>query len=83
MLRHSSTLNITNTSILSFSLTRIIAGEEVTANEEESHPQQFKKLILFSGSDYLGLSSHPTIKRAASKVCLMIFLLKKTFVRHS
>lgn len=82
MLRHSWTLNITNTSILSFSLTRIIAGE-VTANEEESHPQQFKKLILFSGSDYLGLSSHPTIKRAASKVCLMIFLLKKTFVRHS
>ncbi|XP_050252963.1 8-amino-7-oxononanoate synthase-like [Quercus robur] len=42
-------------------------GEEVTANEEESHPQQFKKLILFCGNDYLGLSSHPTIKRAASK----------------
>ncbi|KAM3682616.1 hypothetical protein ACJW31_12G085800 [Castanea mollissima] len=42
-------------------------GEEVTAHEEESHPQQFKKLILFSGNDYLGLSSHPTIKRAAAK----------------
>nr|XP_023877043.1 8-amino-7-oxononanoate synthase-like [Quercus suber]POE80383.1 8-amino-7-oxononanoate synthase [Quercus suber] len=42
-------------------------GEEATANEEESHPQQFKKLILFSGNDYLGLSSHPTIKRAALK----------------
>ncbi|KAF3976448.1 hypothetical protein CMV_000362 [Castanea mollissima] len=42
-------------------------GEEVTAHEEESHPQQFKKLILFSRNDYLGLSSHLAVKRAAVK----------------
>ncbi|XP_022969783.1 8-amino-7-oxononanoate synthase isoform X4 [Cucurbita maxima] len=34
------------------------------------HPHQFKKLILFSGNDYLGLSSHPTIGRAAAKAAL-------------
>lgn len=27
----------------------------------------FKKLILFSGNDYLGLSSHPTIIKAATQ----------------
>jgi 8-amino-7-oxononanoate synthase len=29
---------------------------------------RFKKLLLFSGNDYLGLSSHPTIARAVAKV---------------
>jgi 7-keto-8-aminopelargonate synthetase-like enzyme len=35
---------------------------------------RFKKLLLFSGNDYLGLSSHPTIARAVAKV---LFLKKK------
>lgn len=43
------------------------------------HPHQFKKLVLFSGNDYLGLSSHPTIGRAAAKVCLRILTLQKKF----
>lgn len=34
--------------------------------------EKFKKLILFSGNDYLGLSSHPTIGKAVAKVCLQI-----------
>ncbi|XP_021286596.1 8-amino-7-oxononanoate synthase-like [Herrania umbratica] len=28
---------------------------------------QFKRLILFSGNDYLGLSSHPAVRKAAAK----------------
>jgi 7-keto-8-aminopelargonate synthetase-like enzyme len=34
-------------------------------------PQQSKRLLLFSGNDYLGMSSHPTIGNAAAKVWLM------------
>lgn len=33
--------------------------------------QSFKKLLLFSTNDYLGLGSHPTIGKAAAKVLLM------------
>ena len=33
--------------------------------------QKSRDLLLFSGNDYLGLSSHPTIGKAAAKVCLM------------
>lgn len=31
---------------------------------------EFKKLIVFSGNDYLGLSSHPMVRDAAIKACL-------------
>ncbi|XP_030937002.1 8-amino-7-oxononanoate synthase-like [Quercus lobata] len=43
------------------------SSDKVNDNEEETHLQQFKKLLLFCGNDYLGLTSHPTIKRAAVK----------------
>jgi 7-keto-8-aminopelargonate synthetase-like enzyme len=57
-------------------------GDKVTDNEEKAGPQQSKRLLLFSGNDYLGLSSHPTIGNAAAKVWLMIFLFSKcTFAR--
>ncbi|XP_062150692.1 8-amino-7-oxononanoate synthase [Alnus glutinosa] len=41
--------------------------DKVTDNEEKACPQQFKRLLLFSGNDYLGLSSHPTIANAVAK----------------
>lgn len=33
-----------------------------------------RKLLLFSGNDYLGLSAHPTIRMAAAKVILIIIV---------
>lgn len=46
------------------------AFNEVTSNDEEACPLKFRKLLLFSGNDYLGLSSHPTVGKAAAKVLL-------------
>ncbi|KAK6936284.1 Aminotransferase, class I/classII [Dillenia turbinata] len=49
------------------------SGDEYIHGYKETHdkvgasPQQFQKLLLFSGNDYLGLSSHPTISKAAVK----------------
>ncbi|CAK7355901.1 unnamed protein product [Dovyalis caffra] len=44
--------------------------EDVSRNGVTDHKKangKFKKLLLFSGNDYLGLSSHPTISRAVAK----------------
>lgn len=46
----------------------IVYGTVASDDEPGVCQEKFKKLILFSGNDYLGLSSHPTIGKAASKV---------------
>nr|XP_016448662.1 PREDICTED: 8-amino-7-oxononanoate synthase-like [Nicotiana tabacum] len=48
------------------------SGDELGCNgvadtEVGASAGTFKKLILFSGNDYLGLSSHPTIIKAATQ----------------
>ncbi|KAJ8531293.1 hypothetical protein K7X08_026727 [Anisodus acutangulus] len=44
-----------------------LGGSAVAYTEAGANAGRFRKLILFSGNDYLGLSSHPTIIKAATQ----------------
>ena len=48
-----------------------VYGNGVTNNKAG----KFKRLLLFSGNDYLGLSSHPTIGKAAAKVFSLLLII--------
>ncbi|OMO94854.1 Aminotransferase, class I/classII [Corchorus capsularis] len=45
----------------------IVPGEGLADDKFGTCQQQFKRLLLFSGNDYLGLSSHPEVRKAAAK----------------
>lgn len=51
----------------------IICGDGLANDKTITFARQFKRLLLFSGNDYLGLSSHPTIAKAAARVCFTIY----------
>ncbi|MBA0761686.1 hypothetical protein Gotri_024299 [Gossypium trilobum] len=45
----------------------IVHGECLADDTFGTSQHQFKRLLLFSGNDYLGLSSHPAVRRAAAE----------------
>ncbi|KAH0979128.1 hypothetical protein GBA52_006305 [Prunus armeniaca] len=50
---------------------------------DEEGTKKFKRPLLLSGNDYLGLGSHPTIGKAASKYCVHSLTLHLWLARSS
>ncbi|GAV75712.1 Aminotran_1_2 domain-containing protein [Cephalotus follicularis] len=67
--RSSVEVSISNTTFLRWLQDIPSSGDEVVCRDGVADDKsQMKKLLLFSGNDYLGLSCHPTIGKAAAKV---------------
>ncbi|KAK8560259.1 hypothetical protein V6N13_061136 [Hibiscus sabdariffa] len=55
---------------------RLLQGDEIFSKKEledaevSQQQQRFKKLLLFAGNDFLGLSRHPAVAKATAKAVL-------------
>ncbi|WRX19496.1 Aminotransferase [Theobroma cacao] len=49
----------------------VLRRDDLPVDKDNANQQKLKKLVLFCGNDFLGLSSHPTIAKATAKDCLL------------